>query len=85
MRQTYSYKEKVREFIVVLLPIFITQIALISTGFFDTIMAGNAGDYDLAGVAVAVNIFMPVFCGVLGVISGLTPIIAQLYGASTTK
>ena len=81
MRQTYSYKEKVREFIIVLLPIFITQIALISTGFFDTIMAGNAGDYDLAGVAVAVNIFMPVFCGVLGVISGLTPIIAQLYGA----
>lgn len=65
----------------VLLPIFITQIALVSTGFFDTVMAGNASEYDLAGVAVAVNIFMPVFCGVLGVVSGLTPIIAQLHGA----
>lgn len=81
MKQTYTYKEKIRQIMIVLLPIFITQIALISTGFFDTIMAGNVSEYDLAGVAVAVNIFMPVFCGVLGVISGLTPIIAQLHGA----
>ncbi|WP_418626553.1 MATE family efflux transporter [Anaerosinus sp.] len=82
MRQTYSYKEKVKQFMIVLLPIFITQITLMSTGFFDTVMAGNVSEYDLAGVAIAVNIFMPVFGSILGVLSGLTPTISQLYGAN---
>lgn len=81
MRQTYSYREKAKQFFIVLLPIFVTQITLMSTGFFDTVMSGNVSEYDLAGVAIAVNIFMPVFGSLLGVISGLTPIISQLYGA----
>lgn len=81
MKQTSSYYQRVREFIIILLPIFITQLALVSTGFFDTIMAGHVSGQDLAGVAVGVNLFMPVFGSVLGVISGLMPIIAQNYGA----
>ncbi|MGL6014563.1 MAG: MATE family efflux transporter, partial [Selenomonadaceae bacterium] len=81
MKQTYSYYQRVREFIIILLPIFITQLALVSTGFFDTIMAGHVSGQDLAGVAVGVNLFMPVFGSVLGVIAGLMPIIAQYYGA----
>lgn len=81
MRQTFTYKEKLRQVVIVLLPVFITQLAIISIGFFDTVMAGNASAYDLAGVAIAVNLFMPIFGGILGVISGLTPMIAQLYGA----
>lgn len=81
MKKADSYREKARQFVIVFLPIFITQIALISAGFFDTVMAGHASEYDLAGVAVGANLYFPVFGGILGVVSGLTPIIAQLHGA----
>lgn len=85
MKPTYSYREKAREFLIVLLPIFITQLAIVSTGFFDTVMSGHVSERDLAGVAVGVNLFMPIFGSCLGVISGLMPTIAQLYGAGQTK
>ena len=81
MRQTFNIKEKIKQLVVVLLPIIITQISLVSTGFFDTVMAGNASGVALAGVAIGVNLWMPILNGSIGVISGLTPIISQLYGA----
>lgn len=81
MRQRGTYGGKALQFFSVLLPILVTQVALVSTVFFDTVMAGNVSEYDLAGVAVAANLFFPVFGGMQGVIAGLTPIIAQLYGA----
>lgn len=81
MKKADSYWEKARQFVIVFLPIAITQIALISAGFFDTVMAGHSSEYDLAGVAIGANLFFPVFGGILGIVSGLTPIIAQLYGA----
>ena len=80
MRQTYGYQQKARQFFAVLLPIFITQLSLMATGFFNTIMAGHISQQDLAGVAVGVNLFLPFFGSVLGIISGLTPTISQLYG-----
>lgn len=81
MKQTHTYAGKLAQMLVVLLPIFVTQLSLVSIGFFDTVMAGNVSEYDLAGVAVGVNLYFPIFGGIQGVISGLTPIIAQLYGA----
>ena len=80
MKQTYGYQQKARQFFAVLLPIFITQLSLMATGFFNTIMAGHISQQDLAGVAVGVNLFLPFFGSVLGIISGLTPTISQLYG-----
>ncbi|MBQ1614822.1 MAG: MATE family efflux transporter [Selenomonas sp.] len=82
MREAHGYKAKARQFFVVLLPIFITQLSLMATGFFNTVMAGHISQEDLAGVAVGVNLFMPFFGSFLGIISGLTPTISQLYGAS---
>ena len=80
MKQTFGYQAKARQFFVVLLPIFITQLSLMATGFFNTVMAGHISQQDLAGVAVGVNLFMPFFGSFLGIISGLTPTISQLYG-----
>jgi MATE family multidrug resistance protein len=82
MKQTFNYRQKARQFFAVLLPIFITQLSLMATGFFNTVMAGHISEQDLAGVAVGVNLFMPFFGSFLGIISGLTPTISQLYGAS---
>ncbi len=81
MKATRSYGEKAWQFFAVLLPIFITQLSLIATGFCNTVMAGHISEMDLAGVAVGVNLFMPFFGAALGIISGLTPVIAQFYGA----
>ena len=85
MREAHGYKAKARQFFVVLLPIFITQLSLMATGFFNTVMAGHISQEDLAGVAVGVNLFMPFFGSFLGIISGLTPTISQLYGARKTE
>ena len=84
MKQAYGYMEKGQQFFIVLLPILITQLSLMATGFFNTIMAGQISEQDLAGVAVGVNLFMPFFSAALGIISGLTPVVAQLYGAGRT-
>ena len=81
MQQKSAYAKKGKRFFAVLLPIFITQISLTATGFFDTVMAGHLSEQDLAGVAVGSNLFLPFFGMFLGIISGLTPVLAQLYGA----
>ncbi|WP_196593122.1 MATE family efflux transporter [Pectinatus sottacetonis] len=81
MKQTHSYSQKTIQFFSVLLPIFITQLAIISTGFFDTVMSGHVSEQDLAGVAIGSNIFFPFFGSSLGIISGLTPSIAHFFGA----
>lgn len=82
MEQTYCLREKVRQFVFIFFPIFITQISLTATGFFDTVMSGQVSPYDLAGVAIGVNLWLPAFTGINGILSGITPILAQLHGAS---
>lgn len=81
MRQTFTVRDKAREFIVILFPILITQLSLTATSFFDTVMSGNAGHYDLAGVAIGANLWMPVYTGLTGVLIGVTPALAQFNGA----
>ena len=54
------------------------------TSVFSSIFSGRAGTVDLAGVAVAVNIWIPVFAGLCGLFFGISPIIAQLRGAQKT-
>lgn len=81
MRQTFTVRDKAREFIVILFPILITQLSLTATSFFDTVMSGNAGHYDLAGVAIGANLWMPVYTGLTGVLIGITPVLAQFNGA----
>lgn len=84
MKQTFTYRQKAQQFFAVLLPILITQISIMSTGFFDTVMAGHLSQIDLAGVAVGSNLFLPFIGLFFGIISGLTPVLAQLYGAKKT-
>ncbi|MGN0940691.1 MAG: MATE family efflux transporter [Selenomonadaceae bacterium] len=81
MKQTFSYCQKLRELFIVMAPIFVSQLAVSSTGFFNTVMAGHVSEQDLAGVATGANLFFMFFIAIMGVISGLTPTISQLYGA----
>lgn len=81
MQEVHGYPARARQFFIVLLPILVTQISLMAPGFFNTVMAGHISKEDLAGVAVGASIFFPVFGAFVGLISGLTPVIAHHYGA----
>jgi multidrug resistance protein, MATE family len=81
MRQTFSLKEKLSLFFVILLPILITQLALFGMTFFDIVMSGHASANDLAGVAIGSSLWAPIYTGLNGILLGLTPIVAHLIGA----
>lgn len=85
MNQTFTKKEKIRQFFIILLPILITQLALYAMNFFDTMMSGKFSKNDLAGVAIGSSLWVPIFTGLSGILLAVTPIVAQLVGAKKTK
>ncbi|MDQ0243462.1 MATE family multidrug resistance protein [Bacillus fengqiuensis] len=82
MNQTFSTKEKIKQFAAILFPILVTQFAMFSMNFFDTMMSGRVSAHDLAGVAIGVNLWVPVFTGLSGILMAVTPLVAQLVGAN---
>lgn len=81
MLPTDTVKQKVQQLFIILGPILVTQIGLSLMNFADTVMAGRFNPVDLAGVAIATSIWMPVHTGLSGILLALTPIVAQLLGA----
>lgn len=81
MKQTFTITQKIKQLLVVLLPILVTQLALFSMSFFDTTMSGQVSPTDLAGVAIGVSIWTPINTGLTGILLAVTPIVAQLIGA----
>lgn len=81
MYETYSIKEKIKLFYIILIPILITQVSMNLMNFFNTIMSGRAGPVDLAGVAIGSSIWFPIFTGINGILIAITPIIAHLLGS----
>ncbi|OAB39884.1 MATE family efflux transporter [Paenibacillus macquariensis subsp. defensor] len=80
MKPTSTIREKFKQFLVILLPILITQIALSAITFFDTNMSGKSSSVDLAGVAIGSSLWIPIQVGLSGILMGLTPIVSQLIG-----
>lgn len=81
MEQTYSVKEKINQFMIILFPILVTQVFMCAMTFFDTMMSGHVSANDLVGVAIGSSIWMPVFTGLNGILFAAVPIVAQLLGA----
>lgn len=82
MFKTNSIRQKLKLLFVILFPILVIQIALYAMNFFDTVMSGQAGADDLAGVAIGSSLWVPVFTGLSGILLSITPIVAQLMGAN---
>ncbi|WP_110111929.1 MATE family efflux transporter [Bacillus sp. CGMCC 1.16541] len=85
MKQTFTKQEKVKQFLIILVPILITQLGMFSMNFFDTMMSSRVSANNLAGVAIGSSLWMPVFTGLSGILMGITPIVAQLIGANNRK
>jgi multidrug resistance protein, MATE family len=81
MEQTFSIQLKVKQFIMILLPILVSQITMFAMNFFDTVMSGQASSYDLAGVAIGSSLWVPIGTGLGGIFIAITPIVSQLVGA----
>lgn len=81
MEQTFSLKEKISQFMIILFPILVTQVFMCAMTFFDTMMSGHVSANDLVGVAIGSSIWMPIFTGVNGILFAIVPIVAQLLGA----
>ena len=76
-----NFKQRMRRLFSVMIPILITQTAIMAMNFFDSSMSGHAGAVDLAGTSIGGNIWMPIFVGTNGVLLGAMPIVAHLLGA----
>ncbi|NMO95383.1 MATE family efflux transporter [Paenibacillus lemnae] len=81
MNPTHTYAQKFKQFLVILLPILITQLALSAMSFFDSNMSGKFSSAHLAGVAIATSLWIPVQTGLSGILMAVTPIVSQLMGA----
>ena len=62
-------------------PLLIGQLAVIAFGVLDTAMTARYSADDLAALAMASAIYISIYVGLTGVISALTPIAGQLFGA----
>lgn len=62
-------------------PVLVAQLAVLANGVVDTVMAGRYGTIDLAAVGVGASVYITVFVAFMGVLLGLTPVVAQHAGA----
>ena len=74
-------RDKFRHFFSIMLPILITQTAIMGMNFFDTVMSGHAGAEQLAGASIGSSLWMPVFTTINGILIASTPLTAHLLGA----
>lgn len=62
-------------------PVIIGQLAQMSMAFVDTVVAGQSGAVDMAGVAVGGSFWTPLICFSTGLIGCITPLVAQELGS----
>ena len=62
-------------------PILIAQLIQNLMGFADTVMAGRVSATDMAAVAVASSVWLPLILAISGLIMALASIVSQLSGA----
>ncbi|GGN91370.1 MATE family efflux transporter [Saccharibacillus kuerlensis] len=85
MQPTSSFKQKIAQFLIVFLPIFVTQITLSAMAFFDTSMTGHVSPAAQAGVSIGVSLWIPIQTGLNGVLNGIMPIVSQLVGGGRER
>ncbi len=85
MRPTTTYRTEVRTLVRLAGPVVLTQVAQISLGFVDTVMVGQLGAEQLAGVALGNTVFFTLIIMCMGVVLAVGPMVSQAYGAGTDE
>jgi multidrug resistance protein, MATE family len=77
-----SILSEAREFLKLAIPLASANVAQAAIGFIDTVMMGWLGQDILAAGGLATMIFMSLLMTGIGIVSGVSPLVAEAYGAS---
>lgn len=80
-----NIQTEIREFLKLAVPLASAQVAQAVTGFIDTIMMGWLGQEVIAAGGLATMIFMAFMMTGIGIISGVSPLVAEAYGAKQKR
>ena len=75
------FRQEFRQLITLAIPVFFAELSTAATAFVDTVMAGRAGTYDLAGVAISSSLWTGMAVFIIGLFLALNPVVAQYAGA----
>ena len=78
-----AYFIEFRSQIQLAIPALLAQIAMVSMGFVDMVMTGRVGPEDMAAVALAGSLWIPLVLFCQGLLLAVTPSVAQLRGADS--
>ncbi|WDE09606.1 MATE family efflux transporter [Thalassomonas haliotis] len=76
-----NFLEQSKSLLKLAYPILIAQLIQNLMGFSDTVMAGRVSATDMAAVAVASSVWLPLILTIYGLIMALATIVSQLAGA----
>lgn len=62
-------------------PLVVSNLAVVSMGVADTIVAGRSGEVDLAGLALGASIWSVCAVTLMGLLAAVSPLVANLRGA----
>ncbi|WP_237066293.1 MATE family efflux transporter [Microbulbifer guangxiensis] len=62
-------------------PLVVSNLAVVSMGVTDTLVAGRAGEVDLAGLALGSSIWAVCAVTLIGLLAAVSPLVAHLRGA----
>lgn len=79
-----NFRIEIRELLKIAIPLASAQVAQSATGFFDTIMMGRMGADTLAAGGLAVMIYFVIMLTTSGVVMGVSPLVAEAFGAGKT-
>lgn len=77
-----DHRTPTQELIALAWPMLVAQLAVISNGVIDSIMAGQLSTFDLAAVGVGASIQVTIVMALSGILFALPPIIASHQGAN---
>lgn len=80
-----SFLNESKHLVQLALPMMFASVAAVGVGVVDTVMAGGVGKDDLTAVALGSALFNTVFITLMGVMTALNPVIAQMHGAGETN
>ena len=65
------------------LMVLVGQLAVISFGVTDTIVAGRYDPHALAALSIGSAIYISVYVALMGVLQAMLPMLAELYGSKS--
>ena len=74
-------KDELKRLLVLMLPLYIANLMNMGMGVVDTIVAGQAGPEQLAGVALGSSVTVPIMVAVGAVLTIIGPMVSRLRGA----